>query len=30
MGKAEVVIFKPYPLALGQKIFNDGGPRKGD
>jgi hypothetical protein len=30
MGKAEVIIFKPYPLAVGQKIFIKGGPRKGD
>ena len=30
MGKAEVVIFKPYPFVVGQKIFIDDGPRKGD
>ena len=30
MGKADVVIFKPYPFAAGQKIYIDGGPRKGD
>jgi hypothetical protein len=30
MGTADVVIFKPYPLAAGQKIHIDGGPRKGD
>ena len=30
MGKSDVVIFKPYPFADGQKIYIDGGPRKGD
>ena len=25
-----VVIFRPYPLPVGQKIFIDGGPRRGD
>jgi len=30
MGKADVVIFKSYPFSVGQKIYIDGGPRKGD
>jgi hypothetical protein len=30
MGKSKVVLFKPYPFEVGQKIFIDGGPRKGD
>jgi len=30
MQKADVVIFKPYPFSVGQKLFIDGGPRKGD
>ncbi len=30
MGKADVVIFSPYPFSVGQKIFIDGGTRKGD
>ena len=30
MGKADVVVFKPYRFAAGQKIHIDGGPRKGD
>ncbi len=30
MVKADVVIFKPYPLAVGQKIYIEGGPRQGD
>jgi hypothetical protein len=30
MEKADIVIFKPYPFAVGQKIFIEDGPRKGD
>lgn len=30
MGKAKVVMFKSYPFEAGQKIYIDGGPRKGD
>jgi hypothetical protein len=30
MGKDRVVIFKPFPLAAGQKIRIAGGPRSGD
>jgi hypothetical protein len=30
MQKDKVVIFKPYPFEVGQKIFIEGGPRKGD
>ena len=30
MEKIDVVIFKPYPLEVGQKIYIEGGPRKGD
>ena len=30
MGKHKVVMFKPYPFKVGQKIFIDGGPRHGD
>ena len=30
MGKNNVIIFKPYPFAVGQKIFIKKGPRKGD
>lgn len=30
MGKDSVAIFKPYPFEVGQKIFIDGGPRRGD
>ena len=30
MEKANVVIFKPYLFSVGQRIFIDGGPRKGD
>ena len=30
MGNQKVVIFKPYPFTSGQKIYIDGGPRKGD
>ncbi len=26
----KVVIFKPYPFTVGEKIHIDGGPRKGD
>ncbi len=30
MAKYTVIEFKPYPLAVGQKIYIDGGPRRGD
>lgn len=30
MNTDTVLFFKPYPLAVGQKIYIDGGPRKGD
>jgi hypothetical protein len=30
MTKEEVVVFKPYPMEVGQKIHIDGGPRGGD
>ena len=30
MKKDTVIFFKPYPLEVGQKIYIDGGPRKGD
>ena len=30
MGKSKVVIFKPYPFEVGQKIFITDGPRQGD
>lgn len=30
MGKDKVIIFKPYPMEVGQKIYIDGGPRGGD
>jgi hypothetical protein len=30
MGKEKVVIFHPYPLQVGQKVYIDGGPRRGD
>ena len=30
MSDDSVLFFKPYPLAVGQKIHIDGGPRKGD
>jgi hypothetical protein len=30
MGKEKVIIFQPYPLEVGQKIYIDGGPRRGD
>lgn len=30
MQKADVVIFNPYPFSVGQKIYIDDGPRKGD
>jgi hypothetical protein len=26
----KVIIFNPYPFEVGQKIYIDGGPRKGD
>lgn len=30
MGKGKMIIFKPYPMEVGQKIHIDGGPRGGD
>jgi hypothetical protein len=30
MTKHAVILFKPYPMAVGQKIHIDGGPRGGD
>ena len=30
MAKNTVIIFKPYPMEVGQKICIDGGPRGGD
>jgi hypothetical protein len=30
MSKESVIILKPYPFEVGQKIFIDGGPRRGD
>ena len=30
MEKHDVVIFKPYPFKLGQKIHIESGPRRGD
>ena len=30
MGNASVVIFRPFPFEIGQKIFIEAGPRKGD
>ena len=30
MEKHSVVIFRPYPLAVGQKIYIEAGPRRGD
>lgn len=30
MGTTSVVIFRPYPFKVGQKIFIEAGPRKGD
>jgi hypothetical protein len=30
MNKDTVFFFKPYPFEVGQKIYIDGGPRKGD
>lgn len=30
MGKEKVIIFRPYPMEVGQKIHIDGGPRGGD
>jgi len=30
MEKHDVVIFKPYPFEVGQKLHIDGGPRGGD
>ena len=30
MSNDTVLVFKPYPFVVGQKIYIDGGPRKGD
>jgi hypothetical protein len=30
MKKHEVIVFKPYPVKVGQKLHIDGGVRKGD
>ena len=30
MKKHEVIVFKPYPFKVGQKLHIDGGPRNGD
>ena len=30
MAKHNVIIFRPYPMEVGQKIHIDGGPRGGD
>lgn len=30
MEKHHVVIFRPYPFKVGEKLHIDGGPRKGD
>jgi len=30
MKKQDVAVFKPFPFTDGQKIYIDGGPRKGD
>lgn len=30
MAKEKVVVFRPYPLQAGEKIYIDGGPRAGD
>ena len=30
MAKHEVILFKPCPMVVGQKIHIDGGPRGGD
>lgn len=30
MRRDKVIIFRPYPMVIGQKIFIDGGPRGGD
>lgn len=30
MGETPVVIFRPYPFKIGQKIFIESGPRRGD
>lgn len=30
MDHNKVIIFNPYPFEVGQKIYIDGGPRKGD
>jgi hypothetical protein len=30
MAKCKVIVFRPYPMEVGQKIHIDGGPRRGD
>lgn len=30
MGTSEVLVFRPYPFQVGQKLRIDGGPRGGD
>jgi len=30
MVKEEIIVFKPYPIEIGQKIHIEGGPRGGD
>lgn len=30
MEKTKVTLFKPYPFEVGQKIYIDDGPRRGD
>ena len=30
MNTDTILFFKPYPFEVGQKIYIDGGPRKGD
>ena len=30
MGEETVAVFKPYPFEVGQKIYIDAGPRRGD
>lgn len=30
MVKEEIIVFKPYPIEIGQKLHIEGGPREGD
>ncbi|MBU0732976.1 MAG: hypothetical protein KKG10_02365 [Proteobacteria bacterium] len=30
MKNNKVIVFRPYPMEIGQKIYIDGGPRGGD